>query len=57
MIGRGADQFSLRFPEGLRERIKAIASTNRRSMNSEIVSILEDALSEREKEVAEQPAS
>ena len=41
--GRGADQYMVRFPEGLRERIKEAAEANGRSMNSEIVSALEDA--------------
>ena len=39
--GRGADQFPLRLPEGLRDRIKASADRNGRSMNDEIVSRLE----------------
>lgn len=43
-VGRGSDQFMLRLPGGLRERIKANAELNRRSMNSEIVLHLENAL-------------
>nr|WP_246715969.1 Arc family DNA-binding protein [Aurantimonas sp. DM33-3] len=35
------DQFQLRLPPGLRERIKAYADTQGRSMNAEIVRILE----------------
>ena len=31
------DQFLLRFPDGMRERIKSEAALNGRSMNSEIV--------------------
>lgn len=42
--GRGADQFPLRLPEGLRDRIKRHAEENGRSMNSEIISLLETAL-------------
>lgn len=42
-IGRGADQFIIRFPDGLRARIKRQAALNRRSMNSEIVTHLEQA--------------
>ena len=38
--GRSSDQFALRFPDGLRDRIKAAADANERSMNSEIVSTL-----------------
>lgn len=40
--GRGADQFQLRLPEGMRDRIKAAADRNGRSMNTEIVVALEE---------------
>lgn len=40
--GRGSDQFPLRLPEGLRDRIKAAADRNGRSMNAEIVATLEN---------------
>lgn len=39
--GRGSDQFPLRLPPGLRDRIKAYAAYQGRSMNEEIVRILE----------------
>ena len=39
-----ADGFMLRFPEGMRERIKAAADASNRSMNSEIVARLEGGL-------------
>lgn len=42
--GRGADQFPLRLPDGMRDRIKQRAAANNRSMNAEIVSLLEEAL-------------
>ncbi|MBZ0124099.1 MAG: Arc family DNA-binding protein [Roseovarius sp.] len=35
------DKFVLRLPEGLRDRIKAAAERNGRSMNAEIVQLLE----------------
>ncbi|MBY3268642.1 Arc family DNA-binding protein [Rhizobium laguerreae] len=38
------DQFQLRLPQGLRERIKEHAERNRRSLNSEIIVCLEKAL-------------
>lgn len=38
------DKFNLRFPEGMRDAIAARAKANGRSMNSEIVQILQDAL-------------
>jgi hypothetical protein len=38
--GQGADAFSVRFPDGMRERIKAAADRNGRSMNAEIVATL-----------------
>ena len=40
---RHQDQFVLRLPEGMRERITESAKSNNRSMNSEIVAILEKA--------------
>jgi len=39
--GRGSDQFVLRLPDGMRDRIKAAAERNNRSMNAEIVATLE----------------
>lgn len=35
------DQFPLRLPAGLRDRIKAVAQRNGRSMNIEVVRVLE----------------
>lgn len=39
--GRGADQFVVRLPEGMRDRIAAAAERNGRSMNAEVVQALE----------------
>uniref|UniRef100_UPI003BA87D81 Arc family DNA-binding protein n=1 Tax=Stappia sp. TaxID=1870903 RepID=UPI003BA87D81 len=44
--GRGAEQVSLRLPPGLRDRIKAYAERHGRSMNTEIVRILESEFPE-----------
>ncbi|HFP9395564.1 TPA: Arc family DNA-binding protein [Raoultella ornithinolytica] len=41
---RDYDKFMLRFPDGMRDAIAERAKRNGRSMNSEIVQILEDAL-------------
>lgn len=41
---RDYDKFNLRFPDGMRDAIAERAKTNGRSMNSEIVQILQDAL-------------
>lgn len=38
------DKFNLRFPDGMRDAIAERAKANGRSMNSEIISILEDRL-------------
>jgi hypothetical protein len=38
---RIADKFVVRLPDGVREQVAAIARTNHRSMNSEIVLALE----------------
>ncbi|MDO5643708.1 MAG: Arc family DNA-binding protein [Paracoccus sp. (in: a-proteobacteria)] len=40
--GRGSDQFMIRLPDGMRDRIKAAADLNNRSMNGEIVHTLEE---------------
>ena len=42
---RTADQFNVRMPDGMRERLSERAAGNFRSMNSEIVTILARALS------------
>lgn len=38
------DKFNLRFPDGMRDAIAERAKANGRSMNSEIVQIIQDAL-------------
>jgi hypothetical protein len=40
--GQGSDAFSVRFPPGMRDRIKAAADLNGRSMNAEILATLEE---------------
>lgn len=40
--GQGAESFNIRLPQGMRERIKAAADINGRSMNAEIVTTLEE---------------
>lgn len=52
--GRACDQFSLRFPEGMRERIKTAAKKNGRSMNSEIIHQLACAYSVAKQETGEE---
>ncbi len=58
-VGRESDKFSLRFPDGLRDRIKSAAAQNFRSMNAEIVIALERAFpaSGPKRERGGQPAS
>lgn len=41
---RGSDQFIVRFPDGMRDRIAEAAKAGGRSMNSEIVLRLEKSL-------------
>jgi hypothetical protein len=38
--GRGADQFPLRFPDGMREEIKRLADEDGQSMNTKIIDLL-----------------
>ncbi|MBB3811457.1 Arc family DNA-binding protein [Pseudochelatococcus contaminans] len=42
--GRGAEQFMLRLPDGMRDRIRAEADKHGRSMNAEIIARLEATL-------------
>jgi predicted DNA-binding protein len=37
VASRGMDQFPVRFPDGMRDRLKAEADASGRSMNSEII--------------------
>lgn len=39
-----AERFNIRLPAGVRDRLKEVAAENRRSMNSELVVIIEKAL-------------
>lgn len=57
LAGRDANRFILRLPEGVRPAVKARAAHNRRSMNSEIVLMIERALSERPAVTGDEPAS
>ncbi|WP_007250628.1 MULTISPECIES: Arc family DNA-binding protein [Pseudomonas syringae group] len=41
---RTADKFVVRLPEGMRERVSAVAKVHHRSMNSEIIARLEMSL-------------
>lgn len=41
--GRGSDQFPLRLPDGMRDRLKEAASESGRSMNAELVNRLEQS--------------
>lgn len=46
--GRESDKFMLRFPEGMRDRIKAEAERNGRSMNAEIIARLDQSMSDQD---------
>jgi predicted DNA-binding protein len=41
IAARGADQFVIRFPPGVRERVAQRAAENGRSMNTEIIAAIE----------------
>lgn len=41
------DQYMLRLPDGMRERLKALAEGNKRSLNAEIIARLEESLEEK----------
>lgn len=42
--GRDSDKFMLRLPDGMRDRLKAAAEANKRSMNAEIIARIESTL-------------
>lgn len=44
MSSRDADKYIVRLPDGMRERIRQQAASNRRSMNAEIVHCLEQTI-------------
>ncbi|MBC8950259.1 Arc family DNA-binding protein [Xenorhabdus sp. TS4] len=46
------DKFTVRFPDGLRDAVAKRAEANGRSMNSEIVQIIEDAIAAEESGVS-----
>jgi|GEM_PF-1573514 plasmid stability protein len=46
MTSRESDKVMLRLPDGMRNRIKAAAAANKRSMNAEILSLLDQAFPE-----------
>ncbi|RIY01081.1 Arc family DNA-binding protein [Aureimonas flava] len=47
-MSRRSEQFNIRLPDGLRDSLKIQAALNRRSMNAEIVLILEKNVIETE---------
>ena len=47
-MGEKIVNVNVRFPESIRDRVKALADRDRRSMNSEIIQLLEEAMSARE---------
>ena len=47
-VNRGSDKVIVRLPDGMRDRIKAAATVGGRSMNAEIVRVLEQAFPEPE---------
>jgi hypothetical protein len=38
------EQFILRFPSGMREHLKMLAASNRRSMNAELLQLIEKGM-------------
>jgi hypothetical protein len=43
-MSKTPNQITLRLPEGIRAKVKQLAEQNRRSLNSEIVSLVERAM-------------
>lgn len=51
---REAEQFVLRFPDGVRDKVRTTAVKNRRSMNNEILILLEQGYQLRSMQGVEQ---
>ena len=47
LVNKDSDKFMLRFPDGMRDSMKELATKNRRSMNSEIITILDREIQQR----------
>ena len=41
---RQSDQFTLRFPDGMRDQVKEIAQRNRRTANAELIFLIEQGI-------------
>jgi len=41
---RASEQFTLRFPDGMRDKIKRMAEENRRTANAEIIFLIEQGI-------------
>lgn len=50
---RTAEQFVVRFPDGMRDRIAEAAKNNKRSMNAEIVARLQQSFDTRDTDLAQ----
>ena len=44
VVDRESDKFALRLPQGMRDTIKMVAARNRRSMNAEMIYLIERAM-------------
>jgi plasmid stability protein len=51
------DRLIIRFPDGMRDRIAALAKANGRSMNAEIISMIEASFRRTERPTDEEPKS
>lgn len=54
---RTAEQFVVRFPDGMRDQIAEAAKNNNRSMNAEIVARLQQSFDTRDTDLAQDTAS
>lgn len=52
MFVQAGDKYLIRFPEGMRDRVAAVAKENGRSMNTEIITRLERSFSDNAREEA-----
>ena len=55
-LSRESEQFNLRLPDGMRDRIKALAANSRRTMTAEIVHRLERTIQQDQREAEDSRA-
>lgn len=54
-MGEKVVNITIRFPEPVRDRVKSFAGRDRRSLNAEVIALLEEAMNAREQKPGDSP--